>query len=214
MKKTIFLALMMGLVGFQTAFAANGLKPQSNAHQNLSGQMVSEKRDKLSVSLRHVPQPDLITVQHPNGYGKKGDTFSPYAFPDVINTSLFEVTIVNNGTAPLEMNNLRFEITRDMLPVRYYEKKDLIEKWNRYYYLNTNTVTGSPNFMEQERALAAEKHILLHSFSPVDLPVGGMVKGYLATEPVDDALNLKVEVFNLLPGSNLGNFSFNFTKTP
>lgn len=216
MKKRVLVALVMGIMGIQSVYAVNnvGLKPQSNnAQQNLSGQTVSEKRDQLSVSLRHVPNPDLITVQHPNGYGKKGDTFSPYGYSDVVNTSLFEVTIVNTGTTPIEMTNLRVEVSRDTLPVHYYEKKDLVEKWNRYYYLNTNTVTGAPNFMEQERALAAEKHILLHSFSPLDLPPGATVKGYLATEPLEDGRNIKIEVFNLLPGQAAGDFTFYFTKT-
>ncbi|MBF2055320.1 MAG: hypothetical protein IGS03_17865 [Candidatus Sericytochromatia bacterium] len=179
------------------ALAALELEPVSDNQKIDQHQTVNQNQGQVAVSLRYVPNPGQTQVFHPNGSGRLSDTFSPYAYRNIVDTQVFHLTIQNNEGQTLGADQLRVQVSLNGLPYEYLDRNALIKQWRHYYYLNTNTITGAPDFMEQERAIAAEHFIEKNSFSPQDVPPGGKLSGYLAVPSLDQPGLLKVRVRNL-----------------
>lgn len=200
--KKVLLGLSTLLVIAPAAMAQITLQPESgqqNLNQNLG---------RVTVSLRHVADPGTTTVFHPNGAGKMSDTFSPYAYKNIVKTHVFQLTINNNEGRPIEADQLKLQSSFNGLPYELLDRNAIIKQWRHYYYLNTNTITGAPDFMEQERAIAAEHFIEKFGFQPKDVPAGGEISGLIAVPAIESAGNLRIRVRNI--GANAQDFVFNF----
>lgn len=185
------------------------IQPVADAQQQLSGnQTLNQTQGDIAVSLRYLPDGGSTRVFHPNGKGKLHDDFSPYAYEDFLNTQVFQLTIQNNEPRSLGADQLQVQVSLNGLPYEYFDREALIKQWRHYYYLNTNTVTGAPDFMEQERAIAAEKYISSHSFQPQDVPPGGHLSGLIAVPALERGGMLKVRIHNL--GNNVADRDFVF----
>ena len=190
------------------------LSPVPQSNQNLDTyQSLNQEGSPLSVSLRMAESPEPARVFHPNGKGKLSDLFSPYNYQNVVNTQLFYLSVRNNEGQVLPADNLKIQVSFNGLPYSYLDAKSLKKQWRHYYYLNTNTITGAPDFMEQERAITAEKHIDQHSFKAIDLPPGGQNTGLIAVPSLKKAGNLRIRVTHMgqrTPQS----FVFDFQAAP
>ena len=172
------LALSTSLILFApAAFAQTSsiqLEPVAEASQSTDGmQSVNQNMGRVSVSLRYLALPDKTQVFHPNGKGKLSDQFSPYAYKNIVNTHVFRLTIQNNEGQSLNADSLQVQVSLNGLPYTYLDRQAMMKQWRHYYYLNTNTITGAPDFMEQERAIVAENFIEKNSFQAQDIPAGG-----------------------------------------
>ncbi|PIQ26294.1 hypothetical protein COW36_15110 [bacterium (Candidatus Blackallbacteria) CG17_big_fil_post_rev_8_21_14_2_50_48_46] len=207
--KKLILALSACLIAFP-ASAATTLTPVSQASsQSVGGnQTLSETLGDVTVSIRPVMEQEKTQVFHPNGGGRISENFSPYAFKNVIQTQVFQVSIANHSSKELGASQIRLSVSFNGLPMDYLSSGELMRQWRHYYYLNTNTVSGAPDFMEQERAIVAEKFIQTHGFWPQDVPPGGEIRGYLAIPPLKGMGALKVKVRHV--GQNPQDFSFHF----
>ena len=202
-----FSLICLGLPGFaQPMPAANTmgsdsriqLSPLPQSNQSLdSYQSLNQEGNPLSVSLRMADSPQQARVFHPNGKGKLSDLFSPYAYQNVVNTQLFHLTVRNNEGRMLAADQLKIQVSLNGLPYTYLDANTLKKQWRHYYYLNTNTITGAPDFMEQERAITAEKHIDQHSFKAMDLPPGGQSTGLIAIPALEQAGNVRIKVTHM-----------------
>lgn len=203
------LLTLSSLFLFAPAALANvQISPQSNQEVG-SYQTLNQQAQDLSVSLRYVSQPELARVYHPNAKGKLSDDFSPYAYRNIVDTQVFQLTIRNLEGRVVNADQVRLSVSLNGLPYEYYDQNNLIKQWRHYYYLNTNTITGAPDFMEQERAIIAEKHIAKHSFRPKDIPPGGEITGLIAIPSIQDSGTLKMRVRNL-GQRNAEDFVFRF----
>jgi hypothetical protein len=209
--KKLLLALTASLIALP-ATAATTLMPVSQAsNQSIGGnETLSETQGDVTVSVRPVLNPEQAKVFHPNGGGKLSDEFSPYAYKNIIQTQVFQVSIANNSGKELGASQLRFSVSFNGLPVEYLSSGELMRQWRHYYYLNTNTVSGAPNFMEQERAIVAEKFIQSHGFWAQDVPPGGEIRGYLAIPPVSGMGALKVRIKHIGDSQSNRDFAFHF----
>ncbi|HEY9840020.1 MAG: hypothetical protein ACAI44_15410 [Candidatus Sericytochromatia bacterium] len=193
------------------ALAAVQLEPVTEAQQQVGQfQSVNQNMGRVNVSLRPVSDPGNTLVFHPNGGGKLSDTFSPYAYKNIVNTHVFQLTIQNNEGRAIEADQLRVQVSLNGLPYDYFDRNALLKQWRHYYYLNTNTITGAPDFMEQERAIVAEHFIEQHSFQPQDVPPGGQISGYIAVPALAQAGLLKFRIRNLDAGTSPQDFVFTF----
>lgn len=174
------------------------LSPLPQSNQNLDTyQSLNQEGTPLSVSLRMTNNPQQARVFHPNGKGKLSDLFSPYAYQNVVNTQLFHLTVRNNEGRMLAADQLKIQVSLNGMPYAYLDANTLKQQWRHYYYLNTNTITGAPDFMEQERAITAEKHIDQHSFKAMDLPPGGQSTGLIAIPALEQAGNVRIKVTHM-----------------
>ena len=204
------LITLTSLLCFAPAALANvQISPQSEGQSIGSYQTVSLQDKNLSVSMRYVAKPELARVYHPNGKGKLSDDFSPYAYKNIVDSQVFHLSIRNNEGRLIGADQLQVSVSLNGLPYEYMDRHNLIKQWRHYYYLNTNTITGAPDFMEQERAIIAEKHIDKHSFAPKDIPPGGEVSGLIAIPSIKENGMLKVRVRNL-GNANSKDFIFRF----
>lgn len=193
------------------ALANVSIEPVANTQQDMAQyQTLNQNQGQISVSLRYVPKPEETRVFHPNGKGKLSDSFSPYAYENIVNTQVFHLTIQNNEARSLGADQLQVQVSFNGLPYEYYDRQALIKQWRHYYYLNTNTISGAPDFMEQERAIIAENFISAHSFQPTDVPPGGQVSGLIAVPTLDKSGLLKVRVRNLGNSVAQPDFVFHF----
>ncbi|MBT9545603.1 MAG: hypothetical protein IV090_09460 [Candidatus Sericytochromatia bacterium] len=209
--KKLLLALSACLIALP-ATAATSLTPVSQAsNQSIGGnETLSETQGDITVSVRPVLEPEQAKVFHPNGGGKLSDDFSPYAYKNIVQTQVFQVSISNNSPREIGASQLRFSVSFNGLPVEYLSSGELMRQWRHYHYLNTNTISGAPNFMEQERAIVAEKFIQTHGFWPQDVPPGGEIRGYLAIPPVKGMGALKVRIRHVGDGQTNRDFAFHF----
>lgn len=186
------------------------ISPLPQANQNLDTyQSLNQEGTPLSVSLRMNTGNQKTRVFHPNGKGKLSDVFSPYAYQNVVNTQLFHLTVRNNEGRMLAADQLNIQVSLNGLPYAYLDANTLKQQWRHYYYLNTNTISGAPDFMEQERAIIAEKHIDQHCFKAIDLPPGGQSAGLIAIPALDQTGNIRIKVTHM--GRSMPqNFVFNF----
>ena len=174
------------------------LSPLPQGSQNLDTyQSLNQTGSSLSVSLRMIDNPQQARVFHPNGKGRLSDAFSPYSYRNVVNTQLFYLSVRNNEGRVLNADQLKIQVSMNGLPYSYLDANNLTKQWRHYHYLNTNTITGAPDFMEQERAIVAEKHINKHSFKPTDLPPGGQNHGLIAIPSLEKAGNLRIQVSHM-----------------
>lgn len=189
---------------------AIALSPLPQSNQNLDTyQSLNQEGSPLSVSVRMADSVEQARVFHPNGNGKLSDLFSPYDYQKVVNTQLFHLTVRNNEGQVLPADQLKIQVSFNGLPYSYLDANTLKQQWRHYYYLNTNTITGAPDFMEQERAITAEKHIDQHSFKAVDLPPGGQNTGLIAVPSIEKVGNLRIRVTHM--GQRMPqNFVFDF----
>lgn len=194
------------------AQAADIFEPiAGNGNQQVSQTGLSESQARLSVAMTYMGKKyQETTVFHPNGSGKLSHTFSPYDYRNIVNTNVFLLSIKNTGSQPIGASDLRLQVSLNGLPYEYLDTKELSEKWRKYYYLNTNTVTGAPNFMEQERAIAAEKFIQKNGFQAKDVPPGGEIKGLVAVPFVKENGSLKFRVQNIGDKRGFQDFVFRF----
>lgn len=207
MLKALSCALLATLSLSAPVFAQNittaqpltiALSPLPQSNQNLdSYQSLNQEGNPLSVSLRMADSPSQARVFHPNGNGKLSDLFSPYDYQQVVNTQLFYLTVHNNAGQVLPADQLKIQVSFNGLPYSYLDANTLKQQWRHYYYLNTNTISGAPDFMEQERAITAEKHIDQHSFKAMDLPPGGQSTGLIAVPAIEKTGNLRIRVTHM-----------------
>ncbi len=200
MFKRLLLLSLTGLCLTAPAFAQNALtlSPLPRDNQNLDTyQSVNQDGSPLSVSLRLMDAPQRARVFHPNGQGRLSDAFSPYAYRNVVNTQLFHLSVRNNEGRVLNADQLKIKVSMNGLPYTYLDANTLTKQWRHYYYLNTNTITGAPDFMEQERAIVAERYINKHSFKAQDLPPGGQAHGIIAIPALEKAGNLRIQVSHM-----------------
>ena len=207
MLKALSCALLATLSLSAPGFAQNittaqpltiALSPLPQSNQNLdSYQSLNQEGNPLSVSLRMADSPSQARVFHPNGNGKLSDLFSPYDYQQVVNTQLFYLTVHNNAGQVLPADQLKIQVSFNGLPYSYLDANTLKQQWRHYYYLNTNTISGAPDFMEQERAITAEKHIDQHSFKAMDLPPGGQSTGLIAVPAIEKTGNLRIRVTHM-----------------
>lgn len=208
MKKPL-LAVIALMIGLPAAHAAANYEPVTAEQQSVGeNQTLTETQGRVSVAVRYVPVPEKTIVFHPNGGGNISETFSPYAFKNVVNTRVFHVTIANNDSRILGATQARVQVTLDGLPQEAMSRDQIGEMWRKYHYLNTNTITGAPNFMEQERAIVAEHFVHQHHFRPGDVPPGGEISGYIAIPASVDPSSVRVRVFNL--GDQMTPMAFQF----
>ena len=209
--KKLFLALSTCLLTWP-ALAATEFKPVSQGSaQAVSGPLtLSETIHDVTVSLRPVPEQEQTQVFHPNGGGRLSDQFSPYGYKNVIQTQVFQISIANHSPKEIGAAQVRLNVSFNGLPVDYVKSDELMRQWRHYYYLNTNTISGAPDFMEQERAIVAEKFIQSHGFWPQDIPPGGEIHGYLAIVPIKGQGALKVRLRHVGDGQNPREFAFHF----
>ncbi|PKL76172.1 MAG: hypothetical protein CVV27_11620 [Candidatus Melainabacteria bacterium HGW-Melainabacteria-1] len=191
-----------------SALAAVQLEPVASAQQQVGQQGVNQSFGRVAVSLRHVADPGSTVVFHPNGAGKLSDTFSPYDYRNIVKTQVFQLTIQNNEGRAIEADQLQIQVSLNGLPYEMLDRNKLIKQWRHYYYLNTNTITGAPDFMEQERAISAEHFIEKTGFQPKDIPAGGELSGLIAVPALQSAGTLRFRIRNL--GPNPQDFTFNF----
>lgn len=210
LKKMIALSSCTAILLSTTALAGNLSPKQLNSQQATGANSVSESHGSLTVFLQHVSSPQQVRVFHPNGAGKISETFSPYAYKNIINGDVFYLSIKNNGSGPVFAQNLNIHVSLNGMPANYLGKNEMSEIWRHYHYLNTNTITGAPNFMEQERAIRAEKYLDKHAFNPNDIPPGGEISGYIAVEKMADIGQLRFNISNLQPGLSMDSFAFAF----
>lgn len=196
MRNPLILSTLLTAFAFP-ALAALQVEPLADNQQIGPYQTVNQNQGQLSVSLRYVPDPEKVKVFHPNGNGRLSETFSPYAYRNIVDTQVFHLTIQNNEGQTLGADHLRVQVSLNGLPYDYLDRNAMIKQWRHYYYLNTNTITGAPDFMEQERAIVAEHFIEKNSFAPRDVPPGGQLTGYLAVPSLAQSGLLKVRVRNL-----------------
>ncbi|MGV3523635.1 MAG: hypothetical protein ACO1RX_05390 [Candidatus Sericytochromatia bacterium] len=195
------LGLAASLFAMTPAFAAVQLEPLPQAQQQPGDyQALTQNQGRISVALRHVNDAGQTQVFHPNGSGRLSDTFSPFAYKNIVNTQVFLLTIQNNEGRSLPADQLKVQVSFNGIPYDYLDRNALIRQWRHYYYLNTNTITGAPDFMEQERAIAAENFIAKHAFQPQDVPPGGQLSGFLAVPALEQNGLLKVRIRNLGEG--------------
>jgi len=204
------LALVTGLLLASPAMAALHFEPIPENQQIGQYETVNQSQGQVAVSLRHVAEPGKTLVFHPNGSGRLSESFSPYAYRNIVDTQVFHLTIQNNEGQALGADQVRVQVSFNGLPHEYYDRHELVKQWRHYYYLNTNTITGAPDFMEQERAIVAEKFIEKTSFTPQDVPPGGQISGYLAVPNVERSGLLKVRVRNLGNRVAPQDFTFHF----
>ena len=210
MKKTL-LCLAALLLSAPAAMAAVQLEPVAQSDQQAGGEnSLNQSRGQMMVSLRPISNPGDALVFHPNGAGRISDSFSPYAYKNIVNTQVFQLTIQNNEGRTIEADQLKMQVSLDGLPYDYFDRDALIKQWRHYYYLNTNTITGAPDFMEQERAIVAEHFIEGHSFRPQDIPPGGQITGLVAVPALSQSGTLKFRIRNLDYNSNPQDFTFSF----
>lgn len=212
MKKLFLLIALSTSVLATPVIAAPSLQPVSKADtQSISAQAtLSETQGDVTVSIRPVTEPEQAQVFHPNGGGRISEQFSPYAYKNIVQTQVFQISIANHSSKELGASQLRLSISYNGLPVDYLSSGELMRQWRHYYYLNTNTVSGAPDFMEQERAIVAEKFIQDHGFWPQDVPPGGEIRGYLAIPPLKGMGALKVRVRHIGDGQTPRDFAFHF----
>lgn len=197
MKKAV-LSLSALLMISPAALAAVQLEPVAESQQAVGQyQSVNQNAGRVNVSLRYVSDPGNTQVFHPNGGGRLSDSFSPYDYKNIVKTQVFQLTIQNNEGQMIEADQLRVQASMNGLPLELLDRNSLIKQWRHYYYLNTNTITGAPDFMEQERAIAAEHFIEQHGFVAKDIPPGGQISGYIAVPTLEQAGSLKFRVRNL-----------------
>lgn len=209
MKKTL-LGLSALLLIAPSALAAVQLEPVAQSQQQSDAESLHQINGQMTVSLRPVSNPGDALVFHPNGGGRLSENFSPYAFKNIVNTQVFQLTIQNNEGRTIEADQLKLSVSLDGLPYDYFDRDALIKQWRHYYYLNTNTITGAPDFMEQERAIVAEHYIEQHSFRPQDIPPGGQLTGFVAVPALAQSGMLKFRIRNLDFGTHPQDFTFSF----
>lgn len=201
--KKVLLGLSALLLISPAAMAQITLQPeagQQNINQNLG---------QVNVTLRHVPDAGNTTVFHPNGSGRLSDTFSPYSYKNIVKTHVFQLTINNAEGRAIQADQVKIQSSFNGLPYEMLDRNALIKQWRHYYYLNTNTITGAPDFMEQERAITAEHFIEKVGFEAQDIPAGGELSGFIAVPALESSGNLRIRVRNL--GPNAQDFVFNFS---
>lgn len=205
------LSLSLLLAIAPASLAAVQFEPVVASEQQIGQyQALNQNMGRVNVSLRHIADPGNTVVFHPSGAGKLSDDFSPYDYKNIVKTQVFQLTVQNNEGRAIEADQLKLQISLNGLPYDYLDRDSLIKQWRHYYYLNTNTITGAPDFMEQERAIAAEHFIESHSFMPQDIPAGGELTGYVAVPAIQQAGLLKFRIRNLAAGSNGQDFVFHF----
>lgn len=215
MKNLIFVLSLCLLA--MPAMAVPSLQPVSKAdNQAISASAtLSETQGDVTVSIRPVTDMEPAQVFHPNGGGRLSEQFSPYAYKNIVQTQVFHISIANHSAKELGASQLRLSISYNGLPIKYLSSAELMQQWRHYYYLNTNTISGAPDFMEQERAIVAEKFIQTHGFWPQDIPPGGEIRGYIAIPPLKGEGALKVRIKHLGDGQFPRDFAFHFeAKNP
>lgn len=205
------LGLSAGLLMSSNAMAAVQLEPIAESQQEMGqNQSLNQNFGRVSVSLRQVADPGQTTVFHPNGAGKLSDTFSAYNYKNIVKTQVFQLKIQNNEGRAIEADQLKIQVSFNGLPYEYLDQNALIKQWRHYYYLNTNTITGAPDFMEQERAITAEHFIEQNSFQAQDIPAGGELNGLIAVPALQQSGLLKFRIRNLSSGGTIQDFVFSF----
>lgn len=92
--KKYLLGLALSLCATTPAFAAVQLEPLAQAQQQTGDyQALTQNQGRMSVALRHIHDAGQTQVFHPNGSGRLSDTFSPFAYKNIVNTQVFLLTI-------------------------------------------------------------------------------------------------------------------------
>lgn len=203
--------ILLSPAAFAQTQSSIQLEPVAEASQSVDGlQSVNQSLGRVSVSLRYLANPDKAQVFHPNGKGKLSDQFSPYAYKNIVNTHVFRLTIQNNEGQALNADSVQVQVSLNGLPYTYLDRQAMMKQWRHYYYLNTNTITGAPDFMEQERAIVAENFIEKNAFQAQDIPAGGQTSGLIAIPALEQSGSLKVRIRHLGNGNSPEDFVFRY----
>lgn len=204
------LALSLVVCLAPSAFAAMTLEAVAEGPQVVSGSSVNQNLGQVSVSLQHISQPERTRVFHPNGKGQLSEDFSPYVYKNIVDTHVFRLTIQNNEGQTLNADQLNLQVSLNGMPYDYLDRDNMMKQWRHYYYLNTNTISGAPDFMEQERAIVAENYISKNGFQAQDVPPGGQISGYIAVPALQQSGVLKFRLRHLGNSRSPQDFVFRF----
>ena len=143
----------------------------------------SQSEDDVTVSVRPVSQMERIQVVDPNSQERIRDSFSPYAHPGVVDTTVFVVSIANNGKTPVpvpDAGHVFVGLGADSRPALGWGQ--MARAWQDYAARVNNSSVSWPLSIEHERANKALTYIGTTILKGGEVPPGGRVTGYV---PVD-----------------------------
>jgi len=189
MKKLLQILLIITMSGI-AAYAEPAVPPPTNYEpvqvtdgQTIINNSVIETKNKIVVTLSFVKTQPEISVNDPDAAGKVASSLKPYSYTGVMDTLLFSVLIKNENTdksVDVAAKRCNLFSESDPQPVYSMYFTDMAKLWREYYYLNTYTITGSPNIFEQQKGIEAENYILKTAFKGGTIPPGKTIEGFIA----------------------------------
>lgn len=192
----------------------NYISIPTTKNQTTSLNSVIENKNNLKVTVEYMSNQE-VTVIDPNSEGKISDKFDPYNYPPIINTISFFIKIENLSEDFVEIPLKKFYLKGDNLDISFLDSNDLIKIWKHYYYINTDTPSGSPNIFEQERSIVAENFIKKSSFKTGRIPPKGSSLGIISfNSPTEfpDEFNLFINEIRFKEENLNFNFKFKIDK--